>query len=135
MTRIPVRLFCRMKAWIPGLMLCGVVAASLVPLRGQSAYATWSDYGGSSDSSQDLSLTQINKNNVTQLRQAWFHPVPDRQSSFSFSPIVVDKVMYVLGAKNAIVALDATTGKHIWSHIPEGGSPGNRGINYWESKD
>ena len=81
------------------------------------------------------SLTQINKNNVTQLRQAWFHPVPDRQSSFSFSPIVVDKVMYVLGAKNAIVALDATTGKHIWSHVPEGGSPGNRGINYWESKD
>ena len=124
-----------MKAWIPGLMLCGAVAASLVPLRGQSAYATWSDYGGSSDSSQYSSLTQINKNNVTQLRQAWFHPVPDRQSSFSFSPIVVDKVMYVLGAKNAIVALDATTGKQIWSHIPEGGSPGNRGINYWENKD
>ena len=123
------------KTWITGAMLCGVVCASLVTLRGQADHVTWSEYGGSSDSSQYSSLTQINKSNVTQLQQAWFYPVPDRQSSFSFSPIVVDKVMYVLGPQNAIVALDATTGKPIWSHIPEGGSPGNRGINYWESKD
>jgi quinoprotein glucose dehydrogenase len=43
--------------------------------------------------------------------------------------------MYVLGSANAIVALDASTGKSIWSHVVEDGNPGNRGINYWESKD
>ena len=32
------------------------------------------------------------------------------------------------------MALDATTGKQIWSH-PLDGAPTNRGFNYWESKD
>jgi quinoprotein glucose dehydrogenase len=98
-------------------------------------YTTWSDYGGSADSSQYSALTQIDKTNVAQLRQAWFFPVADHTGNFSFSPVVVDNVMYVLGPKNSIVALDAATGKTIWSHTPEGGSPGSRGINYWESKD
>src|SRR5256712_12236046 len=43
--------------------------------------------------------------------------------------------MYLLGLANAIVAVDAITGKQIWSHVVEDGTPGNRGINYWESKD
>ena len=49
--------------------------------------------------------------------------------------LVVDGVMYVLGPRNAIVAIDAATSKQLWAHVPEEGSPGNRGINYWESKD
>jgi quinoprotein glucose dehydrogenase len=111
-----------------------------VTLGGQTLdkprYSTWSDYGGSSDSMQYSALEQINKSNVRQLDLAWFHPVPDRRGNFGFNPVIVDGVMYVLGAANAIVALDAATGKPIWSHAMEnGGSPGNRGINYWESKD
>src|SRR5262249_25609363 len=31
-----------------------------------------------------------------------------------------------------IVALDAATGKELWTHM---GGPGARGMNYWESKD
>ena len=102
-----------------------------------SRYSTWSDYGGSSDSMQYSALDEINKTNVSQLAPAWFYPVPDRRESFGFNPVIVDGVMYVLGAHNAIVALDAVTGTRIWSHAVEegGGSPGNRGINYWESKD
>ena len=108
--------------------------------RGQSvlsrnAYTTWSDYGGAADSMQYSALSQINKTNVARLQQAWFYPVADRTGAFSFNPIVVDGVMYVLGRQNSITALDAETGKEIWTHIPEGGSPGSRGISYWESKD
>jgi len=84
---------------------------------------------------QYSALTQIDKKNVGRLEQAWFFAVPDRKGNFGFNPIVVDGVMYVLGPANAIVALDAMTGKTIWSHIVQDGSPGNRGINYWESKD
>jgi quinoprotein glucose dehydrogenase len=102
---------------------------------GPRPYATWSDYGGSADSMQYSSLTQIDKKNVGQLDQAWFFPVPDRKGNFGFNPIVVDNVMYLLGPGNAILALDATTGKQIWSHAVDGNGPGNRGINYWESKD
>jgi len=116
------------------------IAANAAALGGQSAapngpYTTWRDYGGSPDSMQYSALTQIDKKNVGRLEQAWFFPVPDRKGNFGFNPIVVDGVMYVLGPANAIVALEAATGKTIWSHVVEDGSPGNRGINYWESKD
>ncbi len=42
--------------------------------------------------------------------------------------------MYVLARSNALVALDATTGKEIWVHDNLQGIV-ERGINYWESKD
>ena len=46
-------------------------------------------------------------------------------------------VTYVLAKNNSIVALDAATGKEIWTHAPEPDTKviTNRGINYWESKD
>jgi quinoprotein glucose dehydrogenase len=98
-------------------------------------YTTWSDYGGSADSMQYSALSQITKANVSQLELAWFFPVPDRRGNFGFNPIVVDDVMYLLGRANAIIAVDAATGKQIWAHAVEGNGPGNRGLNYWESKD
>ena len=79
-------------------------------------------------------LQQINKSNVDQLTQAWFFPVPGTSARFSFSPLIVDGKMYVLGKGDQIVSLDAVTGKEIWSH-PTQGTPTDRGINYWESKD
>ena len=42
--------------------------------------------------------------------------------------------MYVLAQSNAMVALDAATGKELWTH-PNTGAVGTRGMNYWESKD
>ncbi|HET9362402.1 MAG TPA: PQQ-binding-like beta-propeller repeat protein, partial [Vicinamibacterales bacterium] len=51
-----------------------------------------------------------------------------------FNPIVVDGVMYLQGTGNAVVALDAATGKEIWQHANQGGI-GARGFNYWESPD
>ena len=42
--------------------------------------------------------------------------------------------MYVVGRNNAVIALDADTGKQRWSRaLPA--TPTNRGFNYWESKD
>jgi len=100
------------------------------PLRNTN----WSDYGGGMDAMQYTPLQQINKSNVSQLTQAWFYAVPGTSARFNFSPLVIDGVMYVLGRKDSIVALDALTGKEIWSH-PTGKDPMDRGINYWESKD
>jgi quinoprotein glucose dehydrogenase len=42
--------------------------------------------------------------------------------------------MYVLGANRSIVAIDAATGREMWVHRNEG-AVGDRGINYWESRD
>ncbi len=86
-------------------------------------YTQWTAYGGGSHSSQYSALSQINKTNVSQLQVAWTYPVT---GNVIFNPIVIDNVMYVQGTANAIVALDAATGKEIWTH-PNMGGIGARG--------
>ena len=98
--------------------VCCALAASL---SAQSRYTTWSEYGGSPDDAQYSALKQVNRSNVANLELAWHFPVPGTSGRFGFNPLVVEGTMYVLGPSNAIVALDAATGKQIWSHAVEGG--------------
>src|SRR6059036_2497453 len=89
-------------------------AAFLAPVR--RGFDSWKSYGGGVDSSQYSSLKQIDKTNVKQLQVAWTFPIGGNSST---SPLVVDNVMYVPRAGQqtaAIVALDAATGKELWSN-------------------
>ena len=123
------------------LVVVLLAAAGVVSLLAQSGprraaskakpYTTWTAYGGGAHSAQFTALNQINKTNVSQLQVAWTYPVT---GTIVFNPIVVNDVMYVQGTGNAIVALDAATGKEIWTH-PNQGAIGARGLNYWESPD
>jgi quinoprotein glucose dehydrogenase len=112
------------------------IGAALVTsaLLAQKPYTTWSDYGGSADSMQYSALKLIDKSNVGKLEAVWSYMAPGPGGRFAFSPLVVDNVMYVVGKDSAIVALDAATGRQIWTH-PVEGQPTNRGFNYWQSKD
>jgi quinoprotein glucose dehydrogenase len=91
----------------------------------------WSSYLGY-ESSQYSALDQINKANVGQLGVAWSYSTGG--STQRFNPLVVNGVMYVLGEKGALVALDAATGKELWNK-PQQGRTGARGMNYWQSAD
>jgi quinoprotein glucose dehydrogenase len=95
-------------------------------------FTTWATYLGGAHSSQYSALDQINRQNVSRLELAWSFPSGNRTNYFN--PIVVDGVMYVVARANDLVALDAGTGKEIWSH-PHDGAVSGRGINYWESAD
>jgi len=99
-------------------------------------YKTWADYGGGPDSSQYSSLRQITKANVAKLTVAWSYRIGENKK-YNFNPVIVDDLMYVMGAGNTIVALQAATGKPVWTWTPPAGTKviTNRGINYWESKD
>ena len=90
----------------------------------------WGDNLAGPDSSNYVEVDQIKKSNVSQLDVAWFYPY----AAPGFNPVVVDDVMFVLGRNNALIALDATTGKEIWIHEGLGGIT-SRGINYWQSED
>ena len=111
------------------------VFLTAVSLAAQN-HKTWSDYGGAADAAQYSALEQIDRLNVGRLEVAWTYPTGDG-NKYSFNPIVVDRVMYVLARNNSIVALDSATGKEIWAHAAEPGTNiiTDRGINYWESKD
>ena len=90
----------------------------------------WSDFGGGPSASKFVDLDQIKKSNVGQLQVAWFYPF----ALPGFNPIVVDDVIYVAGRNNALIALDAATGKEIWIHDGLAGMT-SRGVNYWQSED
>ena len=113
-----------------------VLGAASAPPQQPQPYTNWSAFGGSKDSMQYSALKQINKTNVNQIEQVFFYPATgEGLGRFSFSPLVVDNVMYVGGKDNReIVALEAATGKVLWTH-PCDGNPTNRGYAYWENKD
>jgi len=120
--------------WLGVLAALAIVSASILSAqKGKLKFNTWREYLGGADSSQYSSLDQINKKNVAQLQVAWTYS-PGDQRTYRFNPLVVDGVMYTLGKANALVALDAGTGKEIWIHENQGGV-GDRGMNYWESAD
>lgn len=86
--------------------LFGVILAA--GLQGQSAQvhaqsvaalnpANWAEYGGGADNAHFSSLTQINKENVKELKQSWFFPAPTSGGRFGFNPVIVDGIMYVQG--------------------------------------
>jgi glucose dehydrogenase len=116
-------------------LLWVAAAASVIVFAAEGPdFTTWDTYLGGNDSSQYSSLKQINKNTVKQLQVAWTY---DAGINPLFNPVIVGSTMYVLGQNpsgrgNALVAIDAGTGKELWKH-PEAGAA--RGVNYWESKD
>jgi quinoprotein glucose dehydrogenase len=78
-------------------------------------------------------LTQINKTNVANLKPAWTYQMKGNNTA---SPLVIGGVMY-LPAGSRVVALDADTGKELWSHteqrVPEAArdTVSGRGVAYW----
>jgi quinoprotein glucose dehydrogenase len=130
----------RVGLWTSGGGVAGVIAGALL-LSGlaptqttgpQKPYTTWREYGGSADSMQYSALTQIDRSNVARLAPAWFYPVGGDPVRLPFNPLIVDTIMYVAGTKNLVTALDAATGKELWTSTEEATE---RGLAYWESAD
>lgn len=115
-----------------------IIIAAAVGANAQRSTTGWTDYLGGPDSSHFSPLKQITPANISKLEMVWNFPAGD--GTYTFSPLVVDNIAYVAAHQGALVALDATSGKEIWSHPFAGaggraGIGGQRGLNYWESKD
>lgn len=101
---------------------------------------TWSVYKADSESSSYSPLTQVNKENVNQLKLTWTFSPNDARNVARFgnsecNPIIIDGVMYATSARHRLYAIHAGTGKKIWSYDPFNGGEGggiNRGVTYWE---
>lgn len=65
-------------------------------------------------------LTQINRENVKQLAVAWTYDSGDAfpGSEMQSNPIIVDGTLYATTPKMRVIALDASTGREIWSFNP-----------------
>ena len=104
---------------------------------------TWSVYKGGENSSNYSPLDQINVSNVSQLRLAWTFAMNDKKEGSQpgrsqCNPIIVDGVLYATSSSQWAYAVNAETGKQIWSFDPFNGGTGgevNRGVVYWENGD
>jgi len=123
-----------MRAIIPILLLCSAASAQR---RGGSQFNTWQSFGGNPDNTHYSTLKQINKSNVHKLQVAWTYDTGDvfEGSEIQCQPIVVKGVLYATSPKQRVIALDAATGKLLWSFDPwMGGRQSgrrNRGVAYW----
>ena len=99
----------------------------------QGGNVNWADFGGGPGDPLYSPLNQINRSNVSDLQVAWSYPAED--SGYTYNPLVIDGVMYIVAKQGSLIALDAATGKEIWNR-PDLIPPGRlHGINYWQNKD
>jgi quinoprotein glucose dehydrogenase len=108
----------------------------------------WPTYAADNAATHYSPLSDIGPANVAALSVAWEwatgeQPVEEfgaRPGNFQNTPLMIENVLYLSTPYNRVVALDAETGKEIWSYDPksyEDGQPANgtgfvhRGVAAW----
>ena len=87
----------------------------------------WAVYAADQAATHYSPLADITRDNVTQLKVAWeWRPGEDaiqefgtRPGNFQNTPLMIDGVRYVSTPNNRVVALDAESGKELWSYDPK----------------
>ena len=122
-----------------GLLLAGtLVLANCSPSGSETSGAftageNWPMYRGNLAGTGYSSLTQISPSNVTNLVESWSFSLRNdeadnpREPNSQATPIVVDGIMY-LPTVDSVVALEPTTGQHIWRHTVSENTPSRRGV-------
>src|SRR5436190_4323752 len=128
-----------------GIVLATGFAAAQQGARG----GEWARYGADSGTTKYAPLDQINRDNVSRLRIAWWRPAVDpsissRVPDFAYSgnyratPLMIGGVLYSPNGIGLVEAFHPGTGKTIWVQEPfpdesERGLRGDsaRGVAYW----
>ncbi len=74
----------------------------------------WLTYSGDYRSHHYSSLNQITVDNVHRLRAKWIYQM--HRQKVETTPIVVDGIMYVTRPPSDVIALDAETGRALWTY-------------------
>jgi quinoprotein glucose dehydrogenase len=125
--------------------LCLALAVSLSAAAAQE----WPSYGNDPGGMRYSPLKQIDKTNVGKLTTAWTYHTGDlsdgskypARSAFECTPLVVDGVLYLTTPFARAIALEAETGKELWTFDPKLDRNRrynlfiNRGASYWSSGD
>ena len=103
----------------------------------------WLAYGRTHSEERFSPLADVNDQNVSGLRVDWYLDLPNDVGLVS-TPLVVDGVMYFTSTMNVIRAVDAVSGKELWTYDPKVGEQikgrrqagwvHNRGISFYKDK-
>ena len=108
-------------------------------------YSTWENYGGSKDNIHYSSLTELDTNNVQQLKVAWVYHTNDadsvNHSQIQCNPLIVNGIVYGTTPQLKLFAVDAASGEQKWVFNPIDTIAGKkstffimnncRGVAYW----
>src|SRR5437762_11863709 len=84
-------------------------------LKSNQEPQNWLTYSGSPMSQRHSLLTQITPANAKDLELKWVFQSRSLEKH-EVTPLVVDGTMYTIQSPNDVIALDAATGKQIWSY-------------------
>ena len=116
-----------MKALVPAMLALALAgcAAALSNLADVPAAAPqvgagddWDNPAGDAGGTRYSRLTDINAGNVGQLGLAWQYDLGTARVQEA-SPVVIDGVMYHSGNLGRVYALDAATGRELWTFDPK----------------
>ena len=90
--------------------------------------ADWPSYFGNDAAWSYSALTQIDRENVANLVPAWAFSAGPSENGLSATPLVLDGVIYLPTTQNSVVALEAATGRLLWTYTnaPSEGRSGPR---------
>lgn len=125
-----------------GVVLAAVAATLAIPLAiyfsgshrapdEPPMVADWPQYGGPTGD-RFSPLTQITPANVANLREVW--RVETGEGGLQTNPLIVGRTLYAYTADQKVIALDAATGRRIWT-FDSGivGTQPARGLSLWRS--
>ncbi|MGB5244290.1 MAG: PQQ-dependent dehydrogenase, methanol/ethanol family [Lutimonas sp.] len=112
-------------------------------IANETQTSDWLAYGRTHNERRFSPSTQINIDNVADLKVDWFMDLPDDVGLVS-TPLVIDGVIYFTGTMNVIRAVDAVKGNLLWEYNPQVakeikgkrkiGWKHNRGISFYDGK-
>ncbi len=104
---------------------------AVAPLCFGQALTGWPVYNGGLDGDHYSKLTQITRENVHQLQQAWSYDTGEK-GGLQTNPLIIGRTLYAYTPTTKVVALDAVTGKLKWKFDSGivAGQPA-RGMTYW----
>jgi quinohemoprotein ethanol dehydrogenase len=126
-------------------MLCGMAASDQsgnAILEDEADGTNWAAFGRTFSDQHYSPLSQINQSNVNRLGLAWSFDLPVSVNAFS-TPLAVNGTVFLTEGQSVIHALDARTGRELWSYDAEVGKVagdklksgwGVRGIAWWDGK-
>jgi alcohol dehydrogenase (cytochrome c) len=117
---IPVGLCLASMLALGGVMPAQSPSPAGLPVTGERLLnaakepGNWLTYSGDYKSHHYSGLNQITADNVHRLRAKWIYQM--HRQKVETTPIVVDGVMYVTRPPSDVIALDAETGRALWTY-------------------
>jgi len=108
--------------------------------RQDSNDTDWTEYNGDGARSHYSTLSQVNIENVNQLKVAWTYAsggadTAGNRTQIQCNPIIIQGILYGVSANTQAFAINAVTGKVIWkTALTDNGGTTSRGVSYWSDK-